>query len=251
MSTSPTRTELAVSGRTHLAVSLDIRGRVRVDSDCVGAPVLRPMLLSSGNRQARVFLVSDGAMLLAGDRIELTIDVGPGVHLEIGEAAGLVAYAMRGGTAWFDAEVVVREDARLTWHGEPFVVAEGADVRRTLAIGLEPAARLALRDSVLLGRHQEGLGSLDHHLTVTEAGGRPVLVEHLALGRHSASWGAMGEHRAVGSVLALGFDVPRDLCTDHRYDLERGGTLWRDLARQGHLLDLAAVWGEVVELVGA
>lgn len=247
---TPTRTEPAAAARTRVAVELDSRGRVRVESDCAGAPVLRPMLLSSDHRQARVFLVSDGAMLLAGDRIELTIDVGPGVHLEIGEAAGLVAYAMRGGMASYDAKVVVREDARLTWHGEPFVVAEGATVRRALAIGLEPGSRLALRDSVLLGRHQEGLGSLDHNLTVTEADGRPVLVEHLALGRASASWGSLGEHRALGSVLALGFDIPRDQWTDHRYDLERSGTLWRHLAPQAHLLDLAAVWRDVVQSGG-
>ena len=82
----------------------------------------------------RVALVPEQAVLLAGDHVEVTVRVARGAALEIVEPGGTVAYAMRGRTARWDVSVEVEEGGSLIWHGEPFVVAEGADVMRCATV---------------------------------------------------------------------------------------------------------------------
>ena len=45
-------------------------------------PCLRPIIMASGDGCARVCLMPEGALLLAGDAIRLEVTLGPGVHLE-------------------------------------------------------------------------------------------------------------------------------------------------------------------------
>lgn len=150
---------------------------------------------------ARVALVPEQAVLLAGDRVSVSVCVGAGQALEIVEPGGTVAYAMRGRAARWDVGVEIEEGGSLVWHGEPFVVADGADVCRSLRIDLGAGASAVLRETLVLGRAGERPGRL---VTLTEArrGGVPVLVEELdsALG--------LGAHRVVDQVLELrGFET--------------------------------------------
>jgi urease accessory protein len=95
-------------------------GRPRVRSETSGdprRPCLRPMLLDSGEGFARVCLVPDGALLLAGDAIQLEVTLGPGVRLELVEPTGTVAYDMRGGQAAWDVRLFLAERASLVWAG--------------------------------------------------------------------------------------------------------------------------------------
>jgi urease accessory protein len=235
--------------RTALAVTA-APGRVRMRSSVTGdptSPCLRPMLLDSGARHARVALVPDGALLLAGDAIRLDVAVGAGVRLDLVEPAGTVAFDMRGAQATWDVRLDLAEDATLVWAGEPFVVAAGARVRRSTSVRLGGGSRLALRETLVLGRHQEHGGLLDQNWSAYGPGDVPVLVEQLVLDETAYRPGVLGGHQALGSVVALGVPVPDDVCTDGRLDLENGGTVWRSLAHDAHRAVPTDAWRAVLD----
>ena len=235
----PSRTQVAVSraaGGGRVSVWLDADGPA-------DRPVVRPVLLSSDEHGARVCLVPEGALLLAGDRIEITISVGSGVRLELVEPAGTVAYAMDGDRATWDVAIDLDVDAAVVWAGEPFVVAAGADVTRSTTVRLGVGARAALREIVVLGRHGEASGRLEQHLTATGPGGRPVLSEALEVGPGSSRL-LLGGARIVGSVIALGATLPESAPADGtRFDLDEGGTVVRALGVEAHRATLATSWG--------
>ena len=192
---------------------------------------LRAFTLSSYDGLARVALVPEQAVLLAGDRVGVTIRVGTGRSLEIVEPGGTVAYAMRGSAASWDVTVEVEDGGCLIWDGQPFVVAKGADVSRSLSVSLATAARVVLRETLVLGRSGEGPGRL---LTRTEVhrDGVPVLVEELD------SRTGLGRHRVLDQVLVLeGFEAqaPERLRTSATVmRLESGDFLHRWLGAETH-----------------
>jgi urease accessory protein len=151
----------------------------------------------------RVALVPEQAVLLAGDHVEVSVRVGRGRTLEIVEPGGTVAYAMRGRQARWDVTVEVEEGGCLLWDGQPFVVAEGADVSRSLCVSLAAAARVLLRETLVLGRSGEGPGSL-LTWTAVHRDGVPVLVEELD------SRTGLGRHRVLDQVLEVGFETVAD-----------------------------------------
>ena len=198
-------------------------------------PAIRPMLLSSDDVRARISLVPDGALLLAGDVIGIGIRVGPGAHLELVEPAGTVAYSMDGGTASWSVAVDLAPTSSLVWAGEPFVVAEGARVKRTTTIRLGWDAKLAMREIVVLGRHGEGPGDLDQELTAVAENGAPILTESLSVGPASGPL-LLGGSRVMGSVLALGARLAGSVADPRAtvLDLEAEGTLVRALVDDAH-----------------
>ena len=258
--------------RTRVRVSAaDGGGRCRVlttltRSDPCAAG-LRPFVVHRDQDAARVSLVPDGALLLAGDSIELDVTVDAGARLDLIEPGGTVAFDMRGARASWDVRVRVGPDAVLTWAGEPFVVSAGADVRRRTDLHLAEGARAALRETLVLGRYGEWPGSVRQHTAVRVAG-RPVLVEELPIDPTSAP-GLLGGHRVLSSVLAVGA-VPDlggpdlggpDLGGPElggpdlggpdldRYDLGAGGHLWRRIGAQAHHVQLAAAWSRATALM--
>lgn len=240
-------------GRT--TVRVEAAGeRARVDLAAVTgtdhAPVIRPLLLGSTRDHARVSLVPEGALLLAGDAIELHVSVGPGVLLELIEPGGTVAYAMDGGHATWTVEVDVAEGGALLWRGEPFVVAAGADVTRTTRVQAGAGAAVVLRETVVLGRHGEAAGTVRLLQEVTASDGTPLLVEDLPLGP-AAVGQLLGGHRVVGSVLALGVAVPEPVDAEaaDRFELESGDVMLRRLTDAAHLAHDAATWDQLVRAI--
>ncbi|GAA1535241.1 urease accessory protein UreD [Nocardioides humi] len=234
------------TARTRLRVTRTGTGRCRVRSAVTlsdpAASSLRPVLVHHDASTARVSLVPDGALLLAGDRVELDLAVDAGARLDLVEPGGTVAFAMRGGRAAWDVRATLGPGAVLAWAGEPFVVAAGAEVDRTLRVRLAAGAVLAIRESLVLGRHGEGPGRVRQRTEVL-AGTEPVLVEELDLDPATAP-ALLGGHRVLSSVLVAGAPAPDGTDAD-RYDLEGGGTLWRRLGAQAHETDLSAVWRAV------
>ncbi|MBL0748353.1 urease accessory protein UreD [Nocardioides baculatus] len=206
------------------------------------------MLLSSTTTSARVCLVPEGALLLADDEVELVVEVGPGAGLELVEPGGTVAYDMRGGTARWDVDVTLGDHARLVWGGEPFVLAAGADVRRHTRVRVGTGARLALRETLVRGRHGEPGGRMVQRLEVVDQDASPLVVEELAVDPSTAR-GVLGLHRVVASVLALGLDLPAEVLTEDRYDLEAGGTWWRRLGDEVHRTVAQDAWSTAREQV--
>lgn len=206
--------------------------------------VLRPHTLSTSPTGARVAIVATGALLLAGDRVRIEVEVGPGAHLELVEPSGTVAYDMRGGAARWDVRIHLGAGAGLVWHGQPFVVSEGATVRRTTEIDLAKGATALLRETLVLGRTGEGPGRLTTSTRVSYDD-RPVLVEQLDAGAGSARVGVLGPHRVIDTVCrfagteAIGTAAPVDAVS---FALPLGGTMWRSLAPEAHDGPLDAVW---------
>ena len=172
--------------------------------------------------RTRIALVPDQAVLLAGDHVEVSVRVGSGRTLQIVEPGGTVAYAMRGSSARWDVTIEVEDGGSLVWEGQPFVVAEGADVSRRLAVNLAGSARVTLRETLVLGRSGEQPGRLVSRTDVRRDD-LPVLVEEL-----DASVG-LGRHRVVDQVLCLGWE-----CAGEGLALESGDRLHRWLGAETH-----------------
>lgn len=217
---------------TTVSVDPSPRGRVKVALDARSAPerpVLRPMLLASSSASARVSLVPEGALLLAGDAVRIQVFVGPGARLDLVEPGGTVAYDMRGGSATWDVDIVLAEGARLVWHGEPFVSAAGSAVTRRTRVQLGDGAVCALRETLVLGRHGEPGGLLRQ---VFES---PMLHDDLDVSHPLA----LGGHRVMGTITVLGKRL------DQGMQLHDEGTLLRVLCDDAHRAVPAAVWAGV------
>lgn len=201
------------------------------------------MLLASDDAGARVSLVPEGALLLAGDAVSIHITVGAGARLELVEPAGTVAYAMHGGSASWDVTIDLAPAASLVWAGEPFVVSAGADVTRITTVRMGWDAMFAMRETLVLGRHREAPGRLRQELSVTGQNGTPMLCEALDVGRESSPL-LLGGARVMGSVLTLGYRTPQavDAPTITHLDLDGLGTVSRALAHHAHHLPLDAAW---------
>ena len=154
---------------TSLSLQADPAGRRATVRSSAG--VLRPFTLSCEGASARICLVPQSQLLLAGDHVQIRVEVGPGAHLEIVETAGTVAYDMRNasagpGSAHWDVQVRVAAGGSLRWESLPFVVASGADVWRSTTVQLGAGAALWLRDTLVLGRSGEVGGRVRSRLDV-------------------------------------------------------------------------------------
>lgn len=239
------------TARTRIRVTPADRGRCRVRSTVAlsdpTASSLRPVIVHHDATSARVSLVPEGALLLAGDRVEVDLAVDAGARLDVVEPGGTVAFDMRGGRATWDVRITLGRGAVLTWAGEPFVVAAGAAVTRSTRVRVRDGAVLALRESLVLGRHGEEPGRV-HQATEVHTGTGPVLVEDLTFDALTAP-ALLGGHRVMTSVLLVGSGPPAGTETD-RFDLEGGASLWRRLGVQAHEADLTAAWRAVRDGIG-
>ena len=177
-------------------------GRQRLD--LVGG-LLRPQVVLDRPDHTRIGLVATSALLLGGDEVELEVRVGPDASLELFDVAGTVAYHGRGQSASWRVTVVVDDGACLDYDGAPFVVSDGADVLRTLDLGLGPGASVRLRETVVLGRFGQLGGRLRSRTAIT-VGGRQVLLEDQLLDPFGIRQGPgmLGSHRVIDSVIAVG-----------------------------------------------
>ena len=171
--------------------------------------LLRPQRLHGPPDRRRVGLLASTALLLGGDVVELEVDVGPGATLDLVDVAGTVAYDGRGEPAGWRVEVRVADGGRLRWAGEPFVVADGADVSRALLLDVADGGRALLRETLVLGRTGQ-LGGRLRSATTARRGGRPVLVEDTVLdpATHRRLPGMLGDLRVLDSLLAVGEELP-------------------------------------------
>jgi urease accessory protein len=230
-------------GRTRVRISPGTGGgrclvRCSIDGSDPTVPTVRPVVTRHDATRVQLSLVPEGALLLAGDAVELDLTVDAGATVEVLEPGGTVAYDMRGGRARWDVSVRVAAGAALTWAGQPFVVSQGADVDRRIRIRYAAGARLAVRETLVLGRSGERPGMVRQSASVRR-GDRPVLVEELVLDAATAG-SLVGPHRVVATVLAVGAGSgpPQD-----RFDLGvEDAVLWRRLGAQAHEAALPSAW---------
>lgn len=233
------RTEVEVArdpagGRVRLVVRTDgPRGRAH----------LGVRVLAAGSDRARIALLAEGALLVAGDDVSLSLHVGPGVRLDVVEPAGTVAFDMRGGSARWGVGVEVADQGELVWRAAPLVVATGALVHRGVDLVLGSGSTALLREVVVLGRVHEAGGLLRQRLRVDGPGG-PLLAEDLEADGARPRVGVLGPHRVLDTVSVLGrraTGIPTPPAA-HRLELDGEGTIVRHLGAQTHTSPLDAVW---------
>lgn len=193
-----------------------------------------PRFIGRDGNTVRICLVGHQAMLLAGDWLELDVEVAAGARLELVESSATIAYNGRGGRAGWRASVRIAGSGSLVWRSEPFVVAAGADVERTLDIAVDDGGVAALYESLVLGRHQELGGALLSH-TRASYQRSPVLVETLDLSDPVARSrpGVLGRYRVLTSALVVGLPVCTAV-TPHTSPLAGPGGLARVLEVDAH-----------------
>lgn len=196
--------------------------------------------LARSSMAAEVALVAEGALLLAGDDIVLDVRVGSGVCLTVIEPAGTVAFDMRGGSARWDVTVEVEDGAQLLWYAEPFVIASGAEVSRSVTVRLHGSGRYAARETLVLGRCGEHGGRLHQRTDIRDDEG-PLLIEDLQVDGAQPQVGVLGGARVMDTLGFFGRSGPRTPGGATRLDLDRGGHLLRALVDQTHVSPLGGV----------
>lgn len=185
--------------------------------------LIRAQTIRNDTRSCRIGLLATTALLLGGDTVEVDVEVGPGATLELFDVAGTVAYHGRGRPAAWHTTVRVAAGGTLRWSGEPFVVADGADVERTLDLDLDAAATLRLRETLVLGRSGEVGGRLRNR-TAIRVGSEPVLLEDQFLDPAGLRThpGVLGAHRVIDTVITVGGPAPPTPPTAVRFGLVGG-----------------------------
>jgi urease accessory protein len=195
-----------------------------------GAVPWRPRVVPSpsGGAWAQVLLVQSTATLLAGDVVDVTVRVGPGALLEIGELGALLIHSGRGGPpARITVEVEVEESGRIVWNAEPVIVASGARAERSVLVRLARGAVMVLSEAIVLGRSGEKGGGL-LSATRIDLDGSPLLDERLDTEDQWLLRSAivMGSARMLSAVVLAG---TRDTGGNDAMQLHRAGTVWRGL----------------------
>lgn len=234
--------------RTDIAVAADGgggRARLTITTDGPrGRGHLGARVLAHAPGSARVALVAEGALLLAGDDVTVGIRVGHGMRLDVVEPSGTVAYDMRGGTAQWTVHICLEPEAVLSWQGQTFVISAGADVTRDVRIDLGTGSVAVLRETLVLGRTGEQAGALTQRTRVSLEG-EPLLAEDLILDPSASRVGVLGRTRVVDTVSVLGRrapGIPAPVPGSHRLELDGPGTLVRSLSEEAHAASLAPVW---------
>ena len=206
--------------------------------------LLRAQVVHSTGDWCRIGLLATTALLLGGDEVELRIRVGPGTRLDLFDVAGTVAFDGRGAAARWTTSVTVEPGGTFRWSGQPLVVADGADVTRTLELDVDTTARALLRDTIVLGRTGESGGRLRSRTTIRRTG-QLVALEGQDLDPEVRRLpGVLGDLRVLDTITALpaastsepgtrsAVDVPSEGLLS-RFDLFGGaGTLTRYLGPQ-------------------
>lgn len=153
---------------------------------------------------AGVYLVGGAAGPVGGDRIALTVDVGPGAQLTVRSAAATLVFPGRAESR-MEVHATVAPGGGLEWLPEPLVAVRGARHRSDTRIDVADGASLTWRDEVVLGRHLEEGGAVTARMALDVAGA-PVLRQELMLDPSAPTWTsyAVGAGaRAAGSIVLV------------------------------------------------
>jgi urease accessory protein len=226
------------SRSTRIAVEM-IDGRARINTLYQGYFLAGRPLQISGN-WVRLALVGIHLAMLAGDVIDVQIQVGAGAVLEVIEPSGMVAYDADGQRSIWRLAATVGAGATLIWQGATFVAAQGSNVQRNTELVLRPNARVLLKETLVLGRSGESNIRLNSR-TQALLKEQELLVEELAM--TPDTWrlpGIGGASKVISTVMALGMRPSGDTTGAQRLDLAGPGALWRSLAAAAHSAEMVA-----------
>lgn len=196
------------------------RGRLAVAwvdgvSAAVGAGAGDPLkLLVSQPRGPAIwaFATTYGGGLLAGDRTDLEITVGPGARAYLGTQASTKIYRSDDGRiAEQHVQASVADDGLLAYLPDPVTPFAGSRLRQSISARLAPRASLVVLDAVTAGRHsrdEHWAGSTFHaRLALDDHHGRPLLrdaveLQGTDLGRRLAGVGCLATLIVAGPAVS-------------------------------------------------
>ncbi|MGQ0839439.1 urease accessory protein UreD [Actinokineospora sp.] len=211
--------------RASLAVEL-VEGRTVVRTIVSAAPLT--LLARRRNGPVTVHMVNSAAAPLGGDDLALSVSVGPGASLRlVGVGATLALPGV--GQSRSVVRIEVGDGGTCEYLPEPTVVTRRAHHHAVLDVALVGAARLRVRETLVLGRIGERAGLLSTETHVVRDG-VALVRQRLDVGDPALDDSAAGlaGHRVLASELLVGFGEP-----DHA----AGGDWWSlvPLARGGAL----------------
>lgn len=179
----------------------DGRGGTRL-AELSGSPPLLPRRTGP----VEVHLVGGAAGPLGGDRLRLSIEVGPGATLCLRTVAASVVLPGADGTE-SQLEILARvaPGGRLSWLPEPLIAAAGCRHLATTTVDVAEGGWLCWREELVCGRYGERPGDVRLSTTVRYAG-RALYRQDLAVGPAAPGWAGpavLGSARAGGSVLVV------------------------------------------------
>jgi urease accessory protein len=228
MSTTTATHTATTTSTSRLELRVELREGRSVVTRCAGQVPLAARILARASGRARVALVQTAASIVAGDRLELAVELGEGAVLELSTLGATIAYP--GEAASQSLTFDLDRDARLAWLPAPLVLTEGCDLRSRCELELAPGAAAVIREVVALGRHGEAAGRCRNVLRC-DLGGIPLLRDSIEVDADSSdSQVQLGGAQGYGTVALLG--VP-PTGTDGELALEGPGAVFRTLGADG------------------
>jgi urease accessory protein len=177
-----------------------------------------------------VVLVQTNAGPLAGDRLEVDVDVEPGAALEVTATAATLAYPASE-QATISVRCRVGAGARLAWLAQPLILAARCDLVTSVDVDLAEGAGAVVREAVVLGRHAETAGRYRGTIRCDLAT-RPLLRDEILIdgADRTTALVALGDARAVATLAILGVRPAAEAQPDE-FELHGEGRMLRLLAR--------------------
>jgi urease accessory protein len=201
MGTSMTTvTRIATSTDGRLALRVARRGLV----ECRGHVPLAARTVHGRAGWTRVVLVQTSAGPLAGDRIEIDVEIEAGAALELTATAATLAYP-----AFEQASISVTcrvgAEGRLAWLAQPLILAAGCDLVSNVDLELDDGAAAVVRETVVLGRHGERPGRYRGTIRCDLAR-LPLLRDEVRIdgADRTTALVTIGDARAVSTLAVLG-----------------------------------------------
>ena len=175
-------------------------------------------------------LVQTIAGPLAGDRVTIDVEIGPGAALELVGNAATLAYPSAE-PAHHEVRVRVGAGGRFAWAPEPLILATDCDLEASVELELAAGAAAFTRELVVLGRHGEKPGSYRSSLRC-ELDGTPLLHDAVEIddgGSAASSAAVLAGAKAFASLALLGVETQERLDAEE-LTLAGPGTVLRALA---------------------
>jgi urease accessory protein len=142
---------------------------------------------------AHIHLIGGTAGPIGGDDLAYRVDIGDGAKVEVRSVAAILALPGPGGAqSTLAYDVKVGSGARLDWAPEPLIAVRGANHAVHANLEIAADAELLWREAIVLGREDEGTGSVRTRVRIHRAG-RVVFDHEFAVGpRYLGSLGPAG-----------------------------------------------------------
>jgi urease accessory protein len=129
------------------------------------------------------YLTGFGGGVVAGDRYDVNVDVGPAARVHVGTSGATRAYRSAGSWAHLTNRIHVGSDGLAVWGCDPLAAFRGAQVVQQSRADLDPDASLVWIDGLTAGRHANGeswAGTVRSRLAI-DRGGVPWLRDGVRL----------------------------------------------------------------------